>query len=211
MTGREIAEARWQRAEAEGIHIRQGKEEFIEACGRIMADGRKLDNLLEIGSLCGGSAFVLAGLLSEGSKIILIDVCDRGQKVVKALDKTIGLLCEEGFDVRLLRGFSQQPEIMIRTRKELSDGRVGICHIDGCHSTHVVLQDWKEYGSVYVAAGGWCVFHDVVAPGGVRVAWETILADADVGKTWQAQVVGGESWSRANFWATGIGLLHRME
>lgn len=203
------ATERWERATAEGIHVRQGREEFIEACGRI-AEAGPLGNMVEIGSLCGGSAFVLAGLLSKGSKIILVDACDRGPKVLATLDKTVGALRDEGFQVTLVKALSENRETLWAVTEALNDKQIGLCHIDGGHAATTVLADWRNYAVRFLVPGGWAVFHDVVTPGGVRVAWEAILGLVDKGGGWQPEVVGGQNWSRANFWATGIGLLRRL-
>jgi cephalosporin hydroxylase len=197
---------RWQMAVDAGIHVRQGKAEFLEVYERLQKSAPERQDMIEVGALQGGSALVFAGLLAEGSKVTLIDLLDRGEKSTANLWKSISMLEAEGFDVILIASQSQNPATLDQVHDRSTEYGAGLIHVDGCHHWAVVIADFQNY-LPYLAPGGSIVFHDVVAPGGVRKAWqESIVPQAD-GQGLTVQVVGGEQVESK--WASGIGIITR--
>jgi len=200
---------RWKFLEDHSIEVRQDPEELFEAYERIQS--YEPLNFIEIGSFKGGSAYVLAGLLKQGSEIILIDKGDRG--VTHVLMRTCKFLQEEGFPVHFINRLSQDEFAVKRTEDILNGSYAGLIHVDGSHNTKAILKDFSNY-CPFLSENGFMLFHDVVTMRSARVAWRShitkrapdkYLGNPDKSKL-EFSIIGG-SKGRGDPWASGIGVI----
>jgi predicted O-methyltransferase YrrM len=183
------------------IECRADREQMRQLYAEISR--RRCSSILEVGSYQGGSILLLADALLPGSRICLVDLCDRKHAVPK-LEQAVDYLRQEGFVVTLIRGDSADYGVYNQASQH---DEFDACFIDGCHKTAMVIHDYMWYRTL-VRDNGLIAFHDVAQPRLVRRAWEHYLTPV-----WEKQglvyrVIGAGEYDRTNRpWATGIGLL----
>jgi predicted O-methyltransferase YrrM len=154
--------------------------------------------IVEIGTACGGTMFLLATAAGDDAHIVSIDLPQgykgRRQKLYRAFGR-------KGQRVDLLRRDSHDPETVRLTERLVGDHGVDLLFIDGDHSYEGVERDYLAY-SPLVRDGGVIAFHDIV-PGieanveGVPRFWQKLRRTAEVEELVQ-------DWGQGD---CGIGLL----
>lgn len=124
---------------------------------RLLAELRP-QTVMEIGSLRGGWVYTIAPACDPAARFICLDVAENGSR--KRVEQE---LRKEGHETTWLRGDSHKPETVVAVKRALGGSRLDVLHIDGDHSEHGVLQDWKDYGPL-VRPGGYVLFHDADNP-----------------------------------------------
>ena len=127
-----------------------------------LADGRGLATIAELGRFKGGSTFILASGMHEGSTLWSVDLHvpltpdlpgeDLDLDLVRALER-FGL----ERSVRLVVGNSRTVE--------LPPGPLDLLFVDGDHSYDGARADFDRWGAL-VRPGGHVLFHDAVDTGG---------------------------------------------
>lgn len=115
---------------------------------------------MEIGSYNGGSLQTFGRCMEHGATLIAIDRPMGRTDGGAVLKGVAGELREEGYDVRLILGDSQIPEIVAEATSAVGKGLLDVLFIDGDHSSIGVNADVKNYTPM-VRPGGLVIFHDV--------------------------------------------------
>jgi predicted O-methyltransferase YrrM len=140
----------------------QNKPELFTLGGIMNSIG--CESYLEIGASCGGSALMLAPLVSE--KIVLVDLFeDKSAGMLKAAMNMIADLYTA--EVIGIKGDSRHPDTVEECAKR---GPYDVVMIDGGHQYETVKSDYEKYGPL---AKKLVVFHDINQPG-VKRLWEEI-------------------------------------
>lgn len=131
---------------------------------------------LEIGSQYGGSLWRVANSLPKGSRIVSVDLPNRGDKITdRHLAECVTALCDLGYNAKVIFGNSSDKEIVSAA---LRDGPFDAVFIDGCHTLSGVTADWNNYGP----HGRIVAFHDIAWDRPVRKGRKPI----EVAKLWRS-------------------------
>ncbi len=115
--------------------------------------GAGCTSVLEIGSKCGGSLFILAQALLPGSRVVSIDK-HVNPKDAMQLTRVIERLNGQGFDAVDIAGNSHDEAVFAQVKDEEFD----LVFIDGDHNLEGARQDLAWYGA---RADKLVAFHDV--------------------------------------------------
>jgi len=188
-------------------YVRTGQisGEFLEFM-RIL-QRRAVRNVLEIGTLMGGTLVAFSRIAVPGSLLVSVDNALKDKEWRKAALEALALPQQT---IRILEMDSQK-EITRDRAKELFGGEtVDLLFIDGGHNYECVRRDYELYGPL-VQPGGLIAFHDIAHPGtrggskgggcGVGYFWRELKEQALPGITYREVV---RSWQQG--WG-GIGIL----
>jgi predicted O-methyltransferase YrrM len=117
--------------------------------------------LLEIGTGLGGTTLLLARVAAPDAIVVTIDLA-RGPSRQRLLEAAL----RPGQRIYVLRRDSHHSETVAKVRSIIDSEQLDLLFIDGDHSYHGVLEDFRLY-STLVRDGGWIAFHDIV-PGPVE-------------------------------------------
>lgn len=109
---------------------------------------------LEIGSMYGGSLWLVANALPKGSRVVSVDfACDRPE-ALPHLEGCIDELNQIGYDAMLIKGDSTAKKTIDEAFRH---GPFDCVFIDGAHTLEAVTADWNNYGPM----GRIVAFHDI--------------------------------------------------
>jgi predicted O-methyltransferase YrrM len=156
-------------------------------------------SLLEIGSAAGQSLRYLSGWMRPGARIRSIELgefpeaaCEmQGISVTRALDQTIAMLRENGFDAQALYADSHSEEAEQWARAHMPEGGYDLVFIDGDHTLAGVVKDYQTYGPM----GRMVALHDIND------------TSTDVPVLWNK--IGGSEWIFEKPNRMGIGVIRR--
>lgn len=132
------------------LQLRSEIDEFV----RVLKDNN-ITSYLEIGSMYGGSLWLVSRIMPQGSRIVSVDLPPPTKPyTVQSLDSCIKHLKKEKFDAHCFRGDSTEPSIVKQVRKL---GPFDACLIDANHSLPFVSKDWENYGPMCKMVA----FHDI--------------------------------------------------
>lgn len=132
------------------VTLEQDLLEFANFIDLLRNEGVK--SYLEIGSKNGGSLWMVASFLPEGSRVVSVDI--GSGDYVKFLEQTVSRISTQGRDAHLILGNSADKSVIQRA---LALGPFDAVMIDGDHIYDAVMQDWNNYGpSARIVA-----FHDI--------------------------------------------------
>jgi predicted O-methyltransferase YrrM len=163
---------------------------------------REPRTVVEIGTLAGGTNFLLGTLLPSVTNMVGIDLLVRNRARLRAFARP-------GLDLQFVNGNSSQPRTREALEAVLGSRAIDLLFIDGDHSFRGALSDFRLYRT-FVAPGGLVAFHDIVPDnvlrsgtpssawaGEVPLLWESLRGQYEVHEF-------VESWSQEGF---GIGVL----
>ncbi len=139
----------WERVASRAILQDRDELRFLFQLVR----GAGCGSLLEIGSKCGGSLFVLAQALLPGSRVVSIDK-HVNPKDATQLAGAVRHLKQRGFSAKDIAGNSHDPTVFA----QLGDERFDLVFIDGDHNLEGARQDLGWYGA---RANKLIALHDV--------------------------------------------------
>lgn len=118
-------------------------------------------NILEIGSLYGGTFYVLCKLSKLEGKKISIDypAYDNQEETMRQL-KTQEKMKTFASDVHIIQGDSHNQSTVDSLKKVLNGEELDFIFIDGDHSYDGVKMDFEMY-SQFLKDGGYIAFHDI--------------------------------------------------
>ena len=121
---------------------------------RLMKENQ-IRSYLEIGSMYGGSLWMVSRIMPKGSRIVSVDLPTPGKPhAAQSLQECMQHLLREGFDAHLFVGDSTNADI-VKKVKALSPFDAGL--IDGNHTLSYVSRDWENYGPLCKIVA----FHDI--------------------------------------------------
>jgi predicted O-methyltransferase YrrM len=125
----------------------------------LQCDRDKNQVLVELGVLEGGSARVLADLVSPGGRIILVDDFKRPWRrdVVRVVEQEL----RKRYDVEVIQSTTQQA--LRQIEKEVA-GKIDYLHIDADHTYSSVKWDFENYLPL-LQKGGLIQLHDIYQEG----------------------------------------------
>jgi predicted O-methyltransferase YrrM len=125
-------------------------EEFVQ----LMKDNN-IKSYLEIGSMYGGSLWLVSRIMPKGSRIVSVDLPTPGKPhAAQSLQECIQHLRRENFDAHLFVGDSTNADI-VKKVNALGPFDAGL--IDGNHTLPYVSKDWENYGPMCKIVA----FHDI--------------------------------------------------
>jgi cephalosporin hydroxylase len=125
-------------------------EEFVQ----LMKDNN-IKSYLEIGSMYGGSLWLVSRIMPKGSRIVSVDLPAPGKiQATQSLQDCIQHLRRDGFDVHLIVGDSTDQKI-VNKAQALGPFDAGL--IDANHTLAYVTKDWENYGPMC----NMVAFHDI--------------------------------------------------
>jgi cephalosporin hydroxylase len=151
----------------------------ITALLRLLATTRP-EVVLEIGTACGGTLFLLTWAASPSASIISLDLppgfFSGGYPKQKSL--LYRSFARNKQNVCLIRADSHNPSTIEAVREATNGQEIDVLFIDGDHSYEGVKKDFEMY-SPLVKKGGIIAFHDIspgpnAKVGGVPVLWNEI-------------------------------------
>ena len=120
--------------------------------------------LVEIGSAEGGTFYLLTRAAPAGATLVSVDL-DESRTARGAYprwrERLLRSFARDRQVVRILRGDSQQVDMVARLQRELGGESVDFLLIDGDHRYEGVARDFELY-SPLVGSGGLIAFHDIV-------------------------------------------------
>lgn len=125
---------------------------------------------LEIGARHGDTFHAVMSALPVGSLGVAIDLPGGAWGVESSqasLHRAADDLRAKGYDIEVLIGDSQSPEIIREFRRSFGDNAFDAILIDGDHRYEGVKADWLNYRE---AANGLVAFHDIAGHGLVQRA-----------------------------------------
>jgi predicted O-methyltransferase YrrM len=132
------------------LQYRQEIEEFVQ----LMKDNN-IKSYLEIGSMYGGSLWLVSRIMPKGSRIVSVDLPAHNKPhATQSLRDCIAHLKRENFDVHLFIGDSTNQDI-VKKVQALAPFDAGL--IDGNHTLPYVTKDWENYGPMCQIMA----FHDI--------------------------------------------------
>jgi predicted O-methyltransferase YrrM len=132
------------------LQYRQEIEEFVQ----LMKDNN-IKSYLEIGSMYGGSLWLVSRIMPKGSRIVSVDLPTPGKPhAAQSLQECMQHLRRENFDVHLFAGDSTNQDNVTKVR---ALGPFDACLIDGNHTMQYVTKDWENYGPMCKLVA----FHDI--------------------------------------------------
>ncbi len=155
------------------VELYQNMGEFSELLK--LYEEAKPRNVLEIGSMYGGTLWYWIQKATAETKIISVDVTvgpwdARHEDVLKAKKLWPGWAKEKGVELVAIDGSSQDWNVMRRVLNEFA-GPIDFAFIDGDHNYEAVIQDYKTV-RMLMGRRGIIAFHDVDLVGWpVRQAW----------------------------------------
>jgi len=140
----------------------QMKEEILKLVS--MAADVKPKNVIEIGTLTGGTLFLLSRVASDEAAIISIDLphgpFGGGYHFWKIpLFKSFASKRQK---IHLIRSDSHSAGTLLKVKNILNGAKVDFLYIDGDHTYEGVKKDFEMY-SPLVIKGGMVAFHDIAA------------------------------------------------
>jgi predicted O-methyltransferase YrrM len=125
-------------------------EEFVQ----LMKDNN-IKSYLEIGSMYGGSLWLVSRIMPKGSRIVSVDLPTPGKPhAAQSLQECIQHLRRDNFDAHLFVGDSTNADI-VKKVNALGPFDAGL--IDGNHTLPYVTKDWENYGAMCRIVA----FHDI--------------------------------------------------
>ncbi len=125
-------------------------EEFVQ----LMKDNN-IKSYLEIGSMYGGSLWLVTRIMPKGARIVTVDLPSHGKPhAAQSLQECIRHLRRDNFDAHLIVGDSTSPDTVKKVRA-LGPFDAGL--IDGNHTLPYVTKDWENYGPMCNIVA----FHDI--------------------------------------------------
>lgn len=159
------------------IHLtaQQIESEIYQFCKLIIQIKPKV--ILEIGTLKGGSLFLLAKLSTPDSIIISIDLPSKSYNIgwryiYKYFFKSF---IDYNQKMIIIKGDSHNLLTLKKVKEQLKNNRIDILFIDGDHSYNGVKKDFEMY-SPLVKDNGIIAFHDIVE--------NTTPKDSNVNRFW---------------------------
>jgi cephalosporin hydroxylase len=132
------------------LQFPQEIEEFV----KLMKDN-EIRSYLEIGSMYGGSLWLVSRIMPKGSRIVSVDLPTPGKPhAAQSLQDCIAHLRRENFDAHLFVGDSTNMDI-VKKVGALAPFDAGL--IDGNHTMQYVTKDWENYGPLCKIVA----FHDI--------------------------------------------------
>lgn len=135
-------------------------------------------NVLEIGSMYGGTLWHWIEYGRPGVKIVTVDLTvgpgdARHEDVVNAKKLWEGWAEEAGVNLVAIEGSSQDKKVMEKIGGEFSGG-IDFAFIDGDHNYDAVIQDYRTVREM-MSKDGVIVFHDIDLDGWpVKQAWQDL-------------------------------------
>lgn len=142
-----------------GIHLQQVPEEISILIEKLLYDGYKNINLLEVGSASGGMVYVLNYFLGIKKAVIIDDNKHKKHSLRQEILKDINT-CE-------YIGDSHSKEAVGFAEVNTPTQGYDIIVIDGDHSYDGVAKDYINY-MTYVNLSGLIIFHDIIVCPGVK-------------------------------------------
>lgn len=140
--------------------------EFFEAARAV-----RPSTVVEIGTACGGTLFLLSRAASDDATLISIDLPggEFGGGYSRLRAAVFRRFARHGQSIVLLRADSKAPETVSHVRRVLAGRRIELLFIDGDHTLAGVTADWDNY-SPLVAESGIIALHDIIPdPGQPRM------------------------------------------
>lgn len=142
------------------IQVREEITAFVQ-----FLRGRKLRNIMEIGSESGGTFYLWCRLASLGGLKISLDKPDGASgswRFVPSeeLEKRTRLFQSFAPRVKVVTGDSHSPAVQSVIDSILGEEKLDLLFIDGDHSYEGVRADYEMYRE-FVAPGGIIAFHDI--------------------------------------------------
>lgn len=142
------------------LRLKQNLSEFLPLTK--LVEARKPKNILEIGTLQGGSLFVWTRVAAPQATIVSVDLPGGGYGGGYDEKYTAFLQCfaSPGQDLKLIRGDSHAAQVVQQVKACFPNG-IDFLFIDGDHSYEGVKQDYQHFAPL-VNTGGIIAFHDIV-------------------------------------------------
>lgn len=142
--------------------------------------------ILEIGTMNGGSLFLMARAAAADATLVSVDLPRRpGRRGYPRWKETLYLdFASEGQSVRLVRADSHSRAAVEQVRAAFEDEPLDLVFIDGDHSYEGVLRDYDLYAPL-VRPGGLVALHDIVPDHGRRYGRRTTSHAGEVPRFWQ--------------------------
>lgn len=159
------------------LRIPQSLEEITEFCEFIKARIKNQATFVEIGSLHGGSLYLISSILPAGSTVISIDLAG-GEWGLTESDKTLKNVCERiakdfGHKVFRYNADSHSPATLEMLESQVDT--IDLLFIDGDHSYEGVKADYEMYGNRFCNDESLIAFHDIHCEEvGVKDFWSVL-------------------------------------
>src|SRR5262245_1131559 len=132
------------------LQYRTEIDEFVQ----LMKDNA-IRSYLEIGSMYGGSLWLVSRIMPKRSRIVVVDLPPPNKPhATQSLQQCIEHLRRDNFDVHYFAGDSTNPAIVSKVK---ALGPFDAVLIDGNHTLPYVSKDWENYGPM----GKIVAFHDI--------------------------------------------------
>lgn len=140
--------------------------------------GRKIKNVIEIGSLNGGSLWCFSRISDNDANIFSIDLDEKGQ-FVSIEDKKYAF---KNFEIENQKieivNIDSKKDECLKILKEKLNNNVDILFIDGSHNYEDVKNDFNKYSKLVDEKSGVIIFHDIfnnhIDCVGAKIFWNEI-------------------------------------
>jgi len=119
--------------------------------------------IVEIGSMEGGSFYVLSHACNDGSLVISIELPYGDGNSAEKLMMVNEQLKAEGYDSKVILGDSKSSEVLDELKNILNGRSIDFLFIDGDHTYEGVKSDWNNY-SQFLREKSLVGFHDLMDP-----------------------------------------------